>query len=148
MPQVRLRLHMSGTSTRLFTRTAGSIVETTMSKFLSRFLVRMRKPVIRENKGSSGLFKLPGIRWSWQLQTQTRFDSIFFFCLPNSTLINNSANTLTEDPDIRIIRISVLFGYPKYPGIRIIRISELSGYSNYPGIRIRISVYYEITDCI
>ena len=60
-----------------------------------------------------------------------------------------SANTLTEDPDIRIIRIfapeasdpyypdiriirvSVLFGYPNYPyypDIRIIRIFELSGY--------------------
>ena len=95
-----------------------------------------------------------------------------------------SANTLTEDPDIRItrisereasdpyypdiriIRISVLFGYPNYPyypDILIIRIFELSaypdpdiriirvsgsGYSNYPGIRIRISVYHEITDCI
>ena len=86
--------------------------------------------------------------------------------------VDTSANTLTEDPDIRtwsfrsvlsgypnypgirIIRISVLsvlFGYPNYPGIRIIRISELSGYLYYSDIRIiriRISVYYEITDCI
>ena len=64
--------------------------------------------------------------------------------------LKTSANTLTEDPDIRIIRISepeasdpyypdiriirrsVLFGYPNYPDIRIIRISELSGYPYYP----------------
>ena len=48
-----------------------------------------------------------------------------------------SANTLTEDPDIRIIRISEPEASdPYYPDIRIIRISELSGYPNYPDIRV------------
>ena len=73
----------------------------------------------------------------------------------NNHSVTTSANTLTEDPDIRIIWISepeasdpyypyyldirisvlpVLFGYPNYPyypDIRIIRIFELSG-SGYP----------------
>ena len=58
-----------------------------------------------------------------------------------------SANTLTEDPDIRIIRISEPEASdPYYPGIRIIRISELSGYPYYPyysDIRIiRVSVLF------
>ena len=47
------------------------------------------------------------------------------------------ANTLTEDPDIRIIRISEPEASdPYYLDIRIIRVSELSGYSNYPDIRL------------
>ena len=45
-----------------------------------------------------------------------------------------SANTLTEDPDIRISELEA--SDPYYPGIRIIRISVLSGYPNYPDIRI------------
>ena len=68
-----------------------------------------------------------------------------------SRLLITSANTLTEDPDIRIsepeasdpyypdiriIRISELSGYPYYSDIRIIRISELSGYPYYSDIRI------------
>ena len=63
-----------------------------------------------------------------------------------SSCITISANTLTEDPDIRIIRISEPEASdPYYSDIRIIRViriselSVLSGYSNYPGIRIRIS---------
>ena len=57
--------------------------------------------------------------------------------------VYTSANTLTEDRDIRIIRISEREASdPYYPDIRIIRISELSGYSNYPGIRIRLSRNY------
>ena len=51
-----------------------------------------------------------------------------------------SANTLTEDPDIRIIRISESEAsdpyYPDIRIIRIIRISELSGYPYYSDIRI------------
>ena len=41
----------------------------------------------------------------------------------------STANTSTEDPDIRISVLSELFGYPSYPDIIIIGIS---GYSHYP----------------
>ena len=48
-----------------------------------------------------------------------------------------SANTLTKDPDIRIIRISEPEASdPYYPDIRIIRVSVLFGYPNYPDILI------------
>ena len=60
---------------------------------------------------------------------------IFFkFLLYREILIeSNSANTLTEDPDIRIIRISEPeASVPHYPDIRIIRVSVLFGYPNYP----------------
>ena len=67
-----------------------------------------------------------------------------------------SANTLTEDPDIRIIRISEPEASdPHYPDIRIIRIiriselSVLSGYSNYQGIRIfELSGYPDPDICL
>ena len=60
-----------------------------------------------------------------------------------SLWVSISANTLTEGPDIRIIRISEPEAsdpyYPYYSGIRIIRIFELSGYPD-PDLRIiRIS---------
>ena len=54
--------------------------------------------------------------------------------------LNTSANTLTEDPDTQIIRISEPESsypyYPYYSDIRIMRISELYGYSKYPDIRL------------
>ena len=50
-----------------------------------------------------------------------------------------SANTLTEDPDIRTQNFkSVLSGYPYHPNTRIIRISELSALSRYPNLKTRI----------
>ena len=62
-------------------------------------------------------------------QTQEHFHIFYLY----GKYTGSSANTLTKDPDNRIIRISEPeYSDPYYPDIRIIRIiriSELSGYS-------------------